>query len=181
MPAAHRFDERFEGKLTRKELIKHIGERLHLVPRYLQKVVPDPYLIGHPTWETDDDFDIENHIFKVKQKKAFNETDLMKIAGETLTTVMDRSKPLWEFYIVENYEKGRSALISKVHHCMVDGISGVDLIKVLFGITPETTAPPKPETVKEIKPKPEPLQQLFDSLIGGIQEGISRLTDMQTD
>ena len=62
---------------------------------------------------------------------------------------------------------------------MVDGISGVDLIKVLFGITPDTTAPPKPETVAEAKPKLEPLQQFFDSLMGGMQESINRLTDMQ--
>ncbi len=169
----------FEGKLTRQNLIKHIGDRLHLVPRYLQKVVPDPYLIGHPTWETDDAFDIENHIFKITQKKALTEKELIEIAGETLTTVMDRNKPLWEFYVVENYGKGRSALIAKVHHCMVDGISGVDLIKVLFGITPDTTAPPKPETVAEDKPKLEPLQQFFDSLMGGMQESINRLTDMQ--
>lgn len=170
----------FEGKITRRDLIKQIGERLHLVPRYLQKVVPDPFLIGHPTWENDDDFNIENHIFKVKQKKALNEKDLIKLAGETLTGVMDRTKPLWEFYVVENYEGGRSAMIAKVHHCMVDGISGVDLLKIIFDITPETAPPTlKPETSKEEKPKPEPLQQLFDSLIGGMQESINRLTDMQ--
>ncbi len=169
----------FDGKLKREDLIKHIGERLHLVPRYLQKVVADPFLIGHPTWETDADFNIENHILKVKQKKALDEKELIKVAGEILTTMMDRSKPLWEFHLIENYGQGRSALISKVHHCMVDGISGVDIIKILFDITPETApAPPKPEPPAE-KPKPEPLQQLFESLIGGMQEGINRLTDMQ--
>ena len=171
----------FEGKLTRQTLIRHIGDRLHLVPRYLQKVVPDPFLIGHPTWETDDDFKIENHILKVKQKKALNRKDLIKLAGEILTTVMERSKPLWEFHVIENYEGGRSALIIKIHHCMVDGISGVDLLKILFDITPQTPVlPPKPEIVKEEKTKKEPLQQLFDSLIGGMQEGINRLTDMQS-
>lgn len=169
----------FEGKLTRRDLIKHIGERLHLVPRYLQKVVPDPFIIGHPTWETDKDFNIENHIFKVKQKKALTEKELIALAGETLTTVMDRNKPLWEFYVVENYEGNRSALIAKVHHCMVDGISGVDLIKILFDITPETYAPPKPSTIEEDAPQKEPLQQFFESLSGGIQESINRLTDMQ--
>ena len=171
----------FEGKLTRKDLIKHIGDRLHLVPRYLQKVVPDPFNIGHPTWENDDDFNIENHIFKVEQKKSLRQKDLIKLAGETLSVVMDRRKPLWEFYIVENYEGGRSALIIKIHHCMVDGISGVDLLKILFDISPKSPSlPPKPEIVKDKKPSKEPVQQLFESLIGGIQEGINRLTDMQS-
>ena len=171
----------FEGKITRRDLIKQIGERLHLVPRYLQKVVPDPYLIGHPTWETDADFDIKNHVLKVKQKKTLNEKDLIELAGELLTTVMDRAKPLWEFYIVEDYEGGRSAMISKVHHCMVDGISGVDILKIIFDITPEISpAPPKPKTPKAEKEKPrEPLQQFFESLLGGMQEGINRLTDIQ--
>ncbi len=170
----------FEGKFSGKDLAKHIGDRLHLVPRYLQKIVPDPFLIGHPTWETDEKFDIENHIFKIKKKKTVNRTELIEIAGEILTSVMDRSKPLWEFYVVENYEGGRTAMIAKIHHCMVDGISGVDLLKILFDITPDApTLPPKPEVSTEEKPKKEPIQQLFDSLIGGMQEGINRLTDMQ--
>ena len=170
----------FDSKFTAKDLAKHINDRLHLVPRYLQKVVPDPFLIGHPTWETDENFDINKHIFKVKQKKTLNQTEVIKIAGEILTGVMDRTKPLWEFYVVENYEGGRTAMIAKVHHCMVDGISGVDLLKILFDITPDAPQlPPKPEVLIEEKPVKEPLQQLFDSLIGGMQEGINRLTDMQ--
>src|SRR5215217_594119 len=112
----------FEGKLTYRDLVKHIEERLHLVPRYLQKIVPDPFNLGHPTWETAEDFNIKNHIIKVKQKKALTEKDLVKLAGETLTSVMDRSKPLWELHVVEAIEGGRSAMIAKVHHCMVDGI-----------------------------------------------------------
>ena len=102
----------FEGKLTHRDLVKHIDERLHLIPRYLQKVVPDPFSIGHPTWETAEDFDIANHIIKIKQKKALTEKDLLKLAGETLTSVMDRRKPLWELYVVENLEGGRSAMIA---------------------------------------------------------------------
>lgn len=170
----------FDGKLTRRDLVKHIGDRLHLVPRYLQKVVPDPFNIGHPTWETAENFDIKQHIFKVKQKKALTEKDLVKLAGEILTEVMDRGKPLWELHLVENLEGGRSAMIAKVHHCMVDGISGVDLLKILFDITPETTPPPpKPETPKEETPKKDTAEMFFDSLLGGLQEGMNRLMEMQ--
>ena len=69
----------FEGKLTHRDLVKHIDDRLFLIPRYLQKVVPDPFNLAHPTWETAEDFDIKKHIFKVKQKKAFNEEGLAKL------------------------------------------------------------------------------------------------------
>lgn len=169
----------FEGKLTHRDLVKHIDARLHLIPRYLQKVVPDPFNLAHPTWETVEDFDIKKHIFKVKQKKALNQKDLVKIAGELLTEVMDRRKPLWELYVVENIEGGRSAMIAKVHHCMVDGISGVDLMKILFDISPEATPPPKPKVTKEEKPKKDVAQMFFDSLFGAMQETSARLMEMQ--
>lgn len=169
----------FEGNLTYKDLVKHIEDRLHLVPRYLQKVVPDPFNLAHPTWESADNFDIANHIYKVKQTKTFTEQDLVKVAGELMTTVMDRNKPLWEIYVVERLEGKRSAMIAKVHHCMVDGISGVDIVKILFDITPETPPIPKPEIVKKEQEKKEPVQQLLESVAGGIQETISRLTEMQ--
>lgn len=170
----------FEGKLTYHELVKHIEERLHLVPRYLQKVVPDPFNLGHPTWETAENFDIRNHIFKVKQKKALTEKDLVKLAGETLTSVMDRTKPLWELYVVENLAGGRSAMIAKVHHCMVDGISGVDLIKVLFDISPNPApVPPKPEAAEIETVKKDAAQMFMESVMGGMQETMTRLMEMQ--
>jgi len=169
----------FEGKLAHRDLVKHIEDRLFLLPRYLQKVVPDPFNLAHPTWETASDFDIKNHIFKVKQKKAFTEKDLVKLAGELMTEVMDRKKPLWEIHVVENLENNRSAMIAKVHHCMVDGISGVDLMKILFDITPDSVPPPKPEIPKEEKQPKDTAQLFFDSIFGAMQETSARLMEMQ--
>ncbi len=169
----------FEGKLTQRDLVRHIEERLHLIPRYVQKVIPDQFNLSHPTWENAEDFDIKNHIFKVKQKKTLTEKDLVKLAGETLSIVMDRTKPLWELFVVENLEGGRSAMIAKVHHCMVDGISGVDLIKIMFDISPNPAPTPKPEIPKEETPKKEPTQMLLESVMGGLQETMSRVMEMQ--
>jgi diacylglycerol O-acyltransferase / wax synthase len=169
----------FEGKLKYGDLVKHIEDRLFLLPRYLQKVVPDPFNLAHPTWENAADFDIKKHIFKVKQKKALTDKELVKVAGEVMTEVMDRSKPLWEIHVVENVEGNRSAMISKVHHCMVDGISGVDLIKIIFDITPDSAPPPKPEIPKEDKTQKDIAQMFFDSVFGAMQETSSRLMEMQ--
>jgi diacylglycerol O-acyltransferase len=169
----------FEGKLTHRDLVKHIEDRLHLLPRYVQKIVPDPFNLAHPTWENADDFDIKNHIFKVKQKKALSDADLVKLAGETMSGVMDRRKPLWEIYVVEKLEGDRSAMIAKVHHCMVDGISGVDLIKIIFDITPDSAPPPKPEIVKEETPKKDTAQLFLDSVFGAMKETSERLMEMQ--
>nr|WHV03909.1 putative wax ester synthase/acyl-CoA:diacylglycerol acyltransferase [uncultured bacterium] len=169
----------FEGKIPLKDLRKHIEDRLHLIPRYQQKVVPDPFNIAHPTWEYAEDFDIENHIHEVKSKKKVTHEDLTRIAGEKMTEVMDRNKPLWELFVVNNLEGGKSAMIAKVHHCMVDGISGVDLIKIMFDITPEgTPIPPKPQ--EQPKPKKlDPTRAFFDSLLGSMEEGMNRLLEMQ--
>ena len=169
----------FEGKLTHRDLVKHIEDRLHLLPRYLQKVVPDPFNLAHPTWENAADFDIKNHIFKVKQKKALTEKELVKIAGELMTEMMDRSKPLWEIHVVENIEGHRSAMIAKVHHCMVDGISGVDLLKIIFDLTPTAAPPPKPEIIKEETLPKDTAQMLFDSVFGALQETSARFMEMQ--
>ncbi len=169
----------FDGQISFDDVTKHIGERLHLVPRYLQKVVPDPFNLGHPTWESADDFDISKHIFHIKNKKKISQTELMSCAGKVLTGVMNRAKPLWEIHIVNNIEGNRSAMITKIHHCMVDGISGVDLMKILFDISPKSAPPPpKPEPKVDAKPK-DAAQNLLESLLGSVQEGMNRFVELQ--
>ena len=169
----------FEGKLTVKQMIRHIEARLHLLPRYMQKVVPDPFNLAHPTWEACEDFDIRRHIFKVEQKKAFNLEELADAAGQILSGVMDREKPLWEIYVVERVEGKRSAMIAKVHHCMVDGISGVDLMKILFDLTPDAAPPKKPKEKKEKAAEKDTAQAFFDSLFGALKETSERMMEMQ--
>lgn len=170
----------FDGQISYDEVVKHIEDRLHLVPRYLQKVVPDPFNLGHPTWENAQDFDIKQHIFHVKNKKKITQDELMAQAGKFLTGMMDRNKPLWEIQIVNNIEGDRSAMITRIHHCMVDGISGVDLMKILFDISPKATPPPpKPEAKSEATPK-DATQAFIDSLLGSVQEGMNRFMELQT-
>ena len=94
----------FDGEISLEELTKHIEDRLHLIPRYQQKVVPDPFNIAHPTWEFDEDFDISNHIFEIKSRKKISHEGLTKIAGEKMTDLMDRDKPLWELFVINNLE-----------------------------------------------------------------------------
>lgn len=169
----------FANEISRDGLAQHIAARLHLLPRYTQKVVPDPFQLGHPTWEVAADFDINRHIFECTLDAPGDEAALRKLAGATMSTVLDRSKPLWELYVVHGLSGGRSGMIAKVHHCMVDGISGVDLMKILFDLTPQSTPPPPP-------PKPaapvlplDPTRQFFDSLLGGMQEITNRWMELQ--
>lgn len=169
----------FDGQISYDEVVQHIGDRLHLVPRYLQKVVPDPFNLGHPTWEVEENFDIKNHIFHIPNKKQITQDELMAHAGKVLTGVMDRTKPLWEIHIVNDIEGNRSAMITKIHHCMVDGISGVDLMKILFDISPKSAPPPPKPEPKSESPKKDATQVFFDSLLGSVQEGMNRFIELQ--
>ena len=169
----------FDGDLSHEDFTRHIAERLHLVPRFAQKVTPDPFNFSHPTWEQAEDFAISKHIFARELPAPGGDAELAQLAGELWSTMLDRDKPLWELYVVRGLEGGRSAMISKIHHCMVDGISGVDLVKIIFDISPVATPVPPPPQATPPPPKPDPTRAFFDSVIGSLQEGLNRWTEMQ--
>ena len=111
----------FEGQVPYERFVESIKAKLHLIPRYLQRAVPAPFNIGHPSWEWDPDFDIRRHIMRAKVDAPGTDVQLMELAANLFAPKLDRGKPLWELYIVEGLEGGRSAMVSKVHHCLVDG------------------------------------------------------------
>ncbi|NNE65606.1 MAG: wax ester/triacylglycerol synthase family O-acyltransferase [Pyrinomonadaceae bacterium] len=169
----------FEGALDLATLKQHISDRLHLIPRYTQKVVPDPFNIAHPTWEDDPEFDIDNHISEIETDGPVGDQELTDLAGEKLSGVMNRDMPLWELFLIPELANGNSAMIAKVHHCMVDGISGVDLMKVLFDISPQPEPAPPKSTKASSPPLLDPTRQFFDSLLGSMEEGMNRFMEMQ--
>jgi diacylglycerol O-acyltransferase / wax synthase len=170
----------FEGEIPFDKFVENITSKMHLLPRYQQIVVPDPFGLGHPTWEQDPDFDINNHVFKIKIDPPGSEKELIELAGRLLTPMMDRKKPLWDIYLVYGLEGKRTAMIARVHHCMVDGVSGVDLIKIVLDISPDAQPLPKTETTRQTAPRPDPTRRFFDALLGGMQEGMNRWMEFQT-
>ena len=113
----------FEGEIPFDKFMENIRSKMHLLPRYQQKVVPDPFNLGHPTWEFDSNFDINNHVFRTRIDAPGSEEELIKLAGRIFGPMMDRKKPLWDIYLVYGLEGKRTAMIARVHHCMVDGVS----------------------------------------------------------
>jgi len=110
--------------------------RLHLVPRYRQKLAFPPLETGRPLWVDDATFNIEYHVRHTALPDPGSEEQLRNLTARIFSQQLDRSKPLWESWLVENLERNRFALISKTHHALVDGIAGVDLATVLFDVTP---------------------------------------------
>ena len=110
--------------------------RLHLVPRYRQKLAYPPAGSGRPLWVDDPDFNLEYHVRQTALPAPGSEEQLFNLASRVFSQQLDRSKPLWELWVVEGLADRGFALISKTHHAMVDGISGVDIATVLFDLEP---------------------------------------------
>jgi len=167
----------FDGKIPFLKFMRNLEARLHMIPRYRQRVVPSPLGIGHPTWEDDPDFDIKNHVFRVKIKSPGGEKELRQLSGKIFTGTLDRSKPLWEIYVVDGMEGGQGGLIFKVHHCMVDGVAGIGLAFVLFDMVPEAPKLRK----KPFKPTPLPDQKslLVDALWDSATDSVEHWTRFQ--
>jgi WS/DGAT/MGAT family acyltransferase len=116
------------------DFLDHVRGRLHLVPRYRQKLATPPLETGRPLWVDDPTFNLEYHIRNTALPAPGSEEQLLLLAARIASQQLDRSKPLWEMWVVEGLEGGRFGLISKTHHSLVDGVSGVDLATVLFDV-----------------------------------------------
>ncbi len=143
----------FEGRPPKfEDYLDHVRSRLHLVPRYRQKLATPPLETGRPMWVDDPSFNLEYHVRHTALPPPGSEEQLLLAAARVASRQLDRRKPLWESWLVEGLgpatEGGeeRFALMFKTHHALVDGVSGVDLATVLFDLSPE---PPEPGSALE--------------------------------
>ncbi len=144
----------FEGEAPAyDDFVEHLVRRLDLVPRYRQKLAFPPLAQARPVWIDDPHFNPRYHIRHTALPEPATLDQLRALSGRVLSQRLDRSKPLWETWLVERVGDGRFALINKTHHCLVDGVSGVDLSTVLFDLEPE---PPKLPPRARWVPRPEP-------------------------
>ncbi|MGZ4175377.1 MAG: WS/DGAT/MGAT family O-acyltransferase [Solirubrobacteraceae bacterium] len=156
----------FDGEVpTYDELVAQIASRLHLVPRYRQRLAFVPFGQGRPVWVDDPHFNIAFHVRHTALPSPGGEAQLKRLAGRVFSQALDRSRPLWEIWLVEGLSRGRFALLSKTHHALVDGVSGVDIATVLFDTSPDPmpVAPPENEWVP--RPLPTDAQLLADALL----------------
>jgi WS/DGAT/MGAT family acyltransferase len=124
----------FRGSAPRySDFLKHIAARLDHVPRYRQRLAWVPFGQGRPVWVDDQHFDLRYHVRATALPAPGSEYELQVLAGRVFSLRLNREKPLWEMWLVEGLSDDRFAVLSKTHHAMVDGISGVDILTVLFG------------------------------------------------
>ena len=140
-----------DGGIDVERIRSYIASRLHLIPRYRQKLAHVP-VTGQPVWVDDDRLNLHYHVRHTALPKPGDLRQLKRLAARIMSQKLDRGKPLWEVWFVEGLENGSCAMISKTHHCMIDGVSGVDLMTVLLSIEPE----PSVHDVPAWSPRPAP-------------------------
>jgi diacylglycerol O-acyltransferase len=161
-----------EGPAPRfEEMLDHIRGRLHLVPRYRQRLAQPPLETGRPLWVDDPTFNLEYHVRQTALPAPGSEEQLMRLVARIMSQQLDRSKPLWEMWIVEGLDDGGFALITKTHHSLIDGISGIDLATAMFDLSPVPVEPDHPD--EPWQPHPEPTGA---DLVAGGAIGLAKAT-----
>ncbi|HEY8769630.1 MAG TPA: wax ester/triacylglycerol synthase family O-acyltransferase [Thermoleophilaceae bacterium] len=147
------------------ELLEGIERRLHLVPRYRQRLAHVPLAQGRPKWVDDPHLNLRYHVRATALPAPGTEEELQALAGRVFSQQLDRDKPLWELWLVDGLEGGRFAMLAKTHHALVDGISGIDIVSVLFDVSPEPAAPADPGNRWLPRPLPSRAQLLGEALL----------------
>jgi WS/DGAT/MGAT family acyltransferase len=155
-----------------QEFLDFVAARLHLVPRYRQKVAADPLDLGRPHWIDDPGFDLRYHVRATALPRPAGEYELQVLAGRVFSQQLNRDKPLWEMWLVEGLEGGRHAVLSKTHHAVVDGISGLDILSVLFAPDEEGAE----DDQWEPSPPPSDLELLADAVAERVTAPLKALT-----
>ena len=154
-----------DGRLRFEDVEDVFASRIHLAPRFRRKVRTVPFNLGLPVWVDDPHFDLDFHLRRAAVPSPGGRRELTGSVQRILSRPLDRSKPLWELYVLEGLEDGHVATLLKVHHAMIDGLSGVQLAAALWDLSAE--APPVP-AAPPWAPEPEPSSQ--DLLLGAVEE-----------
>lgn len=153
-----------------KVLKKLFAERMHLLPSFRRRVVEVPFGLAQPVWVEDPEFDLDHHLRRAAVPSPGSLHELAEFVSDYASRPLERSKPLWEAALVEGLEGGRVAVVTKLHHAMMDGGAGMELLGVLFNVKPgEEEIPPSTE-----RWNPEPLPSAATLLAWAVLEQITR-------
>src|SRR5664279_1263269 len=132
---------------------RHIRARLHLFPVLMKKVVPVPWDIDHPIWVDDDELDLDYHIRHLGLPEPGTMEQLEDLVGRLHSNFLDRSRPLWEFYVIDGLASGQVAIYTKIHHAGMDGATSQKLITTMYDATPEVHEVAAPERHRAVGDK----------------------------
>jgi diacylglycerol O-acyltransferase len=161
------------------DVVRLLLSKLPLVPRYRQRVRQVPMQLGRPLWADDPHFQILYHVRHTAVPGPGSDEQLRNLAGRVLGQRLDMAKPLWELWLVEGLAEGRWAIISKVHHCMVDGVAGSDLMQLMFDLAPDAKHEPPSDDWKP-EHNPSGVSLLTSALADAFSHPVQQFTSMPT-
>jgi WS/DGAT/MGAT family acyltransferase len=159
----------YQGEIPFEAYAAHVERRIGRASRYRQRIVPVPFNLHFPTWHYDPDFDIRNHVKRAVLPPPGDDEQLSRFAGEFFAEPLDRSKPLWEFRLVEGLSGGRTAHVAKVHHCLVDGVGGVELLGAILDLEPAPPESPGDQASEPPAPIPGATERFVDAVFDRAQ------------
>src|SRR3982751_6262268 len=137
-------------------LARLVASRLSLVPRYRQRVAEVPGHLANPVWVDDPDFDIAYHVRRSGLPRPGTEAQLLDLVSRLISRPLDRTRPLWEAYLVEGLSDDRVAVVTKTHPALVDGLSALDIGQVLLDVDPDSPATPAEEWASAVPTQRRP-------------------------
>jgi WS/DGAT/MGAT family acyltransferase len=153
------------GTLTAKDLCRLVGQRIHLIPPFTWKLASVPLGLGRPYWVEDDDFDLDFHIREMSLPPGADDHKLAEQVARIVARPLDRAHPLWELYVIHGLPDGHVALLTKVHHAAIDGVSGAELLTILLDTEPTGREIPPRTGNGDAGSKPSGLEMLGRSLL----------------
>ncbi|MEM9624109.1 MAG: wax ester/triacylglycerol synthase family O-acyltransferase [Pseudomonadota bacterium] len=157
-----------EGELSYDTVLKHIEDRLHLIPSYRRKIAQVPLNMGHPKWVDDPDFDIRYHVRHHQLPDGATLQDGIDAAARLNEPMMDRNRPLWHFYVISGLED-RTLILQMTHHAMIDGASGIELTTIIYDFDPKGEPVPEPDADWHPQPTPGRLELFQEALQENLQ------------
>ncbi len=143
-----------------------ILERIHLLPPYRRRLVEVPFGLDHPYWLEDPDFDIEFHVRHIGLPPPGDDRQLAEQVARIVARPLDRSRPLWELYVIEGLQGGLVAHLTKIHHCAIDGVSGAEILGTLLDVAPEPREVEPPRRAWRPEPQPTELEMWLRGVAG---------------
>lgn len=165
----------FAQPLDRETLVGHIGSRLDRIPRYRQLAAFDGLNIAHPRWELAPSFDVGRHIEEVTLPPNADESDLLNAIAQLHAEMLPRDRPLWKMILIQGLPGGGSGVTSLVHHCMVDGVSGIELLTAITDL--QRDVDPDPPSHFEAEAQPSPLERIQAAWRDAAEQSAGRLTE----
>jgi WS/DGAT/MGAT family acyltransferase len=169
--------EGFEGSFY-QHFRRFFESRLHTIPIFAKRLAPSLYDLDHPGWVDADDLDLDYHLRETTLPAPGTEAQLEEVIGRLHANTLDRSRPLWQFYVISGLENGQGVLYSKVHHAAIDGGAGMAINKALYDVTPtpREVAPPPPRPAAA---KPAPSSPTAVDPLKGISDIMSNMMRQQ--